>query len=135
MAFYKGKNKKTDPAQTELFTSVEVFGIKEEVQAFINEWNSKIWLPKIILTPRQVAMVRAAMDRPFFRAHWKETFPLLARSVWLRTKMRPAFRVDWYLESDNFDKILEGKYITEPEPKNPIANHQITRVGDDEDIL
>lgn len=133
MAFYKGKNKKTDPAQGEFFNQ-EVFGLREEIQQFIDHWNAKIWLPKIQTTPRQAKIIRLAFDRPFFRAHWKETFPLLARSVWLRTKMRPAFTLDWYLESDNFDKILEGKYITEPET-NEMSNHKIVRDGDDEDIL
>lgn len=133
MAFYTGKNKKTDPAQTDLFEQ-QVFGLREEIQQFIDHWNGKIWLPKIQTTPRQARMIRNAFDRPFFRAHWKETFSILARSVWLRTKMRPAFSLDWYLQSDNFDKILEGKYITEPET-NPMSNHKIIRDGDDEDIL
>lgn len=134
MAFYKGKNKKTDKDQGELFAGDEIYGIKEEVQQFIDLWNSKIWLPKIIETPRQVALIRRAFDRPFFRLHWQETIPLLARSTWLRTKMRPAFCLDFYLETDNFDKILEGKYLTEAAPTEDMGNHTAARDGDDEYI-
>jgi len=133
MAFYKGKNKKTDEAQTDFFEQ-EVFGLREEIQQFIDSWNSKIWLPKIQGTPRQATLIRRAFDRPFFRARWKDTFPLMAKSIWLRTKMRPRLSLDWYLESDNFDKIIEGFYIDQPNI-DPIANHTIVRNGYDEDIL
>jgi hypothetical protein len=135
MKFYQGKNKKTDAAQPELFNSAEIYGIREEVQAFIDEWNAKIWLPKIIATPRQVSLIRDAMTKPFFRSHWKETFPIMARSPFLWSKMKPPIKIDWYLESDNFDKILEGHYSPQQPTNNPIGNHTITRVGDDEDIL
>ena len=133
--YYAGKRQKTDAAQTEFFTSAEVFGIREEVQVFMDTWNEKIWLPKFKCTPRQASLIKDAMMRPYFRAHWKETFALMARSTWLRTKMRPPLSIEWYLVSDNFDKIIEGKYLDQPEQTNPIADHKVIRVGDDEDIL
>jgi hypothetical protein len=74
------------------------------------------------------------MERPFFRKHWRESFPNMAKSSFLFKKMRPIFRLDFYLEPDNFDKILEGYYFDEQFKLNEL-NQQTTRNGDEEEII
>lgn len=133
MAFYNKKNQKQDKQQIDLF-AIPTFGYREEVAEFIEKWNSLIWLPKIIGSDRQAHAIRDAMMRPFFKSNWRGTFAIMSRCAWLRTKMRPKFTIDWYLVNENFDKIVEGKYLDTPDTSN-IANHTIVRIGDDEDIL
>lgn len=134
MAFYKGTHKKQDEKQIDLF-DIPTFGYREEVAEFIEKWNSYIWLPKIRGTDRMAHLIKDAMFRPFFKQHWREIFSIMSKSTWLRTKMRPRLSVEWVLINDNFDKIIEGKYLDETPDTSHIANHTIVRIGDDEDIL
>lgn len=106
-----------------------------DVKEFIDEWNSKIWLPKIIITDRQCKIIRQALTRPFFRNNWRESFKILAKSSWLVFKKKPRLNLDWYLNPDNFDKIIEGFYITEKEAEKPAGPHKTARNGDEEEIL
>lgn len=128
MAYYNGKHPKKDENQTELFGEFKSF--REEVSLFIETWNGFIWLPKIIGSDRQCAEIRKAMDRPFFQRNWRDSFAMMAKSSFLR-KLRPAFRLDWYLTPDNFDKIIEGKYLDD-KYKTPTEPSKTTRTGDDE---
>jgi len=111
------------------------FGYREEVAEFIEKWNSFIWLPKISGSDRQAHAIKNAMFRPFFKNNWRDSFAMMVKSSWIRTKMRPKLRIDWYLIPDNFDKIMEGFYIREEPPDTShIGTHTITRIGDDEFI-
>lgn len=132
MSYYGKKNPKKNDQQTDLFAPFVSY--REEVEEFINLWNTHIWLPKITGTDRQSAAIRGAMERPFFRKNWRQSFPYMAKSTFLFKKMRPAFRIDWFLEPDNFDKILEGFYFDEEHKLNEL-NRQTTRNGDDEEII
>lgn len=115
----------------DLFDSKPTY--RDDVQDFIAEWNSKIWLPKIIVTDRQCKIIRNALRRPFFNTNWRESFKIMARCKWLVFQKRPKLCLDWYLEDDNFDKIIEGKYLDQKD--EPTPTHQVTRNGNDEEIL
>lgn len=133
MAFYKGKHKKQDEKQVDLF-EIPTFGYREEVAEFIEKWNGHIWLPKITGTDRQVHIIKEAMFRPFFKQNWRDMFGMMVKSTWLRTKMRPRLRMEWILVPDNFDKLMEGFYL-EDEPDTSIGEHKAIRIGDDEFIV
>jgi hypothetical protein len=100
-----------------------------EVQEFIETWNNRIWLPKIRGTDRQYRLITQFMKRPFARDNWRESISIMAKSTWLREKMRPRLSIDWYLEPDNFDKIIEGKYVDEetpqPQAQKPVASEGV----------
>lgn len=134
MAFYKGKHKKNDEQQVDLF-AIPSFGYREEVAEFIAKWNSLIWLPKIDGTDRQAHMIKDAMFRPFFKNNWRASFAMIVKSTWLRTKMRPRLRIDWYLIPDNFDKIMEGLYLDEQSATPDLGQPKAHRDGDEETIL
>lgn len=104
-----GKGK--DQGGADLFDTA--ISMRDEVKAFVEKWNSHVWLPKIIGTDRQARMIRDAMRRPFFARNWMASFDVMARSKFLVFKMKPSIRIDWYLEPDNFDKIMEGVYLDE----------------------
>lgn len=107
--------------------------MRDDVKSFIEKWNSYIWLPKIVGSDRQAKMIREAMRRPFFARNWMASFEIMARSRWLIFKMRPPLRLDWYLEQDNFDKIIEGAYIDEDKKIEKI--HKAGTNGEGEEII
>jgi hypothetical protein len=140
--FYK-KGGRNHSDQPDLFDSTPSY--RCEVEEFIEKWNSHIWLPKMQATPAQAKIVRNAMSRPYFKANWRKSFSVLAKSSFVWGKMRPRLNVGWYLEPENFDKLMEGKYIDDkhyeefffpngrgtPEDNKP----RTIRNGDDERIL
>lgn len=128
--YYNHKRQRDNDQQSELFAPL--LSLRDQTQEFLSEWNGKIWLPKLKVTPRQVALIRDAMSRPFFRDHWREAFPIMAKSPFLWSKMRPKITVDWFLISDNFDKVLEGKYLDEtPNDSNVIIQTEVNADGDE----
>ncbi len=97
------------------------------VDEFVHHWNERLWLPKIICSDRQLKMIRMALDRPFFAEHWKEGIAAVGKSKFLRNKMKPSFRLDFFLDVDKFDKIVEGQYEDTPDeipsiPKSTTIN-------------
>lgn len=42
----------------------------------------------------------------------------MAKCPFLWSKMRPKITVDWLLISDNFDKVMEGKYLDQKTEKS-----------------
>lgn len=96
--------------QPDLFTPVKT--TREDVEDFINHWHSKMWLPRIRCTPRQAKKVHEALRRPFFRDNYKECLIQYSKSTFLQGGDGKGFKftLDWFLEQDNFDKIIEGKY-------------------------
>jgi hypothetical protein len=125
------RHRKKHDSGPDLFDSTPSY--KAEVEEFITEWNSRVWLPKLTRTDRQCKEIRLAMQRPFFKTHWREAFKILARSRWLVLNMKPRFRLDWFLEPDNFDKVIEEFYVDQPTQNNSV--HRAKRTGDDEEIL
>lgn len=108
-----------------------------EADEFIDYWNERIWLPKIRGTDRQKKLVTLALTRPFFRENWKEGILMVGKSKWLRDKMRPAFSLEFFLDPDSFDKIVEGKYVDRNENKVKKTLEIKTKLVDkwDEEIL
>lgn len=96
--------------------------LRDDVKEFVEKWNSYIWLPKILGTDRQARMIRQAMLRPFFKNNWRESFAIMSKCRFLLYKMRPPLRIDWYLEPDNFDKIMEGLYLDDKDKKPTIES-------------
>src|SRR6516225_305601 len=82
-----------------------------ELLDFTTKWNEHIWLPKIKGTDRQLKLIKAAMQRQYFKEHWRESFGIIAKSPFLLKYIGKWFNLEWYLEPDNFDKILEEKYV------------------------
>lgn len=125
------------PEQPDLFDSTPTY--RGEVEEFINKWNSLIYLPRIEATARQAHDIRIAMMRPYFKNNWRKGFEMIAKSSFVWSKMRPAFRIDWYLIDDNFDKIMEGKYLDEQYREAFFfpngRSGQTTKNGDDEEII
>lgn len=94
---------------------------RDEVQSFISFWNERIWLPPIRGTDRQCKIILSALSRPLFRDNYQEGVAELAKSKFLRGANEKRFKLslDWFIDPDNFDKIIEGKYRDhEPEPKS-----------------
>lgn len=112
MSFPFNRDKKRpqkEGGQFDLFDTTPTY--KEEVEAFIETWNSHLWLPKVLGTDRQCRAIRNALSRPFFAKNWRGCFSMLAKSSFVWSKMKPPLDIDWYLRPDNFDKIMEGKYL------------------------
>lgn len=107
---------KKEGGQFDLFDTTPTY--REEVELFIQTWNSHIWLPKILGTDRQVRMIRNALSRPFFAKNWRGCFSMLAKSKFVWSKMKPPLDIDWYLKPDNFDKVMEGKYLDEKDERD-----------------
>lgn len=114
--YYNRKRPKQDDRQEELFQPT--LSLRDDVEQFLEMWNGKVWLPKLKVTPRQVSLIREAMLRPYFRSNWREVFQIMAKCPFLWSKMRPKITVDWLLISDNFDKVMEGKYLDQKTEKS-----------------
>lgn len=111
---------KASPKPLELFHTETVR--RDEVQTFITFWNERIWLPRIRGTDRQSQAIRHALSRPCFRDNYPEAIAEVAKSKFLRgvDGKRFSLSIDWFLEPENFDKILEGKYRDrQPEQSTP----------------
>lgn len=98
--------------------------MKENVVIFIEFWNERMWLPKVRGTDRQAREIGAALRRPAFRDNYAEAIAQISRSKFLRGGAGRNFRLtlDWFLQDDNFDKVLEGKYQDVEPPKNITSN-------------
>lgn len=122
--------------QPDLFDSTPSY--RGDVEEFIQTWNKHIWLPRMQSTPLQAREVRQAMARPYFKEHWRESFAILAKSSFVWQKMRPRFKLAWFLIPDNFDKLMEGKYLDEKHQEAffyPDKQQTTTRNGYDEEII
>lgn len=127
------RQKKTRDAGTPDLFQEPLTSYRENIQEFFEIWNSRMWLPKLAQSDRQCALVKNAMLRPFFQKHWRKSIEMLSKSSFVISKMRPKFTLDWYCVSDNFDKILEGKYLDEKHQTQP--EQKSMRNGDDEELL
>lgn len=128
------QKKKRDSETPDLFQE-PLTSYREDLKAIFDEWNSRIWLPKLIQTDRQCSLIKNALLRPFFRLRWREAINILAKCPFLIYKMKPRFSLDWFCDYDNFDKIIEGKYIEDKTGPTPIPTiHKAVRNGDDEYI-
>jgi hypothetical protein len=108
----KSSGKGKDQGGGDLFE--QATSIRGDVKTIIDKWNSYIWLPKVVGTDRQARLIREALQRPFFKNNWEESFSMMARSSkFLLVKMKPGVRLDWWLVPDNFDKIMEGQYLND----------------------
>lgn len=112
-------------SQVSLFEPVRT--TKEDVKEFMDEWNSRMWLPNIRGTDRQCRIIRTALSRPSFKGGWRDAFAEILQSKFLRGANEKKFRLtlDWFLEADNFDKIIEGKYRDDSKP-NQSTKHEPT---------
>ena len=132
MPFYNKTNRK-DVNQQDLFDSTPSYS--QDVKEFFETWNSYIWLPKLRCSDLQAHAIREAMMRPFFKNHWRESFSIMSKSSWIRTKMRPKFSLGWFLVNDNFDKIVDGNYLDETNSNSEIGTHKAIWNGLDEEII
>jgi hypothetical protein len=135
MTFPFKRRKTGDDTQQELFDTTRSY--KEDIEDFITKWNSFVWLPKIVGSDRQAKQIRHALARPFFARNWRACFGMLAKSSFVWSKMKPRLDIDWYLIPDNFDKIMEGKYLDDKyrQESQPTSPQQTQRQGDDEEII
>ena len=127
------RQKKKIAEQTPDLFNIPLTFYGDERKAFIELWNSKMWLPKLTPTDRQCKVIRLALDRPFFKTHGREAIGILAKCSFLVFKKRPKLDLDWFCDHDNFDKIMEGKYIDEKHQQEP--DQKSIRTGDDEELL
>jgi len=90
------------------------------LRTFVGYWNAKGNLPKVRgLTDRREEHFGARLKEPLFVENWKEIIDKAAASVFLTTKCKP-FDLSWILKnSDNYVKILEGKYDNRPDGGQP----------------
>lgn len=118
--------------QSNLFESPKT--MREEVDEFIHFWKTQFWLPKLMGTDRQAKVIRKAMERPMFRDNYREALGEYAKSKFLRGVDTKNFKFtfDWFMEDDNFDKVLEGKY-RDHEVK-PQITQDTKYVGDEKDF-
>lgn len=108
------------------------FSTRDDVQEVIREWNARLWLPKIIGTDRQCHVIKMALSRPFFQKHWRDALAMLVKCSFLILRKRGPCDIDFFCEPDNFDKIIEGKYLDHDKQSTPTKT---IRNGDDEEIL
>lgn len=123
---------KRGPGQPDLFDATPTY--RDDVQKFITHWNELVWLPPILGTDRQAHEIREAFRRPFFKNNWQQAIKTLIDCKWLRLKKKPAFRIDFFLEADNFDKIMEGFYTDKDEDKQT-GPHKATTNDAGEEII
>lgn len=90
--------------------------LQSNVEEFITLWNSKLYLPKIRGTNRQVKLITRSLT-PYFLKYYTEAIECVGRSKFVRSGK--WFCLDWFLETDNMDKLLEGKYSDTPLTKSP----------------
>lgn len=104
--------------------------IRDEVKEFFDTWNGKIYLNKLKTTDRQCKIIRVALARPAFAQNWRDAIIEIAKSKFLRgakvTGDNVPFKltIDWLVEPDNFDKIIEGKYRDQETIEKPTKEKQ-----------
>jgi hypothetical protein len=90
--------------------------------AFISYWNSKKTLPKIrAFNGKRVTKLNSRMKEESFMSGWREAVDKMAASPFCCGQNDRGWKVDvsWFLEnSDNYVKVLEGKYDGEKKETN-----------------
>lgn len=115
--------------QPDLFESQSLNTLRPDVEKFLEYWQSKKWLPKLYGTDRQASLIRDAMRRTFFRVHWQDALDILLQCSFLLFKKKPPFSLDWFVQDDNFDKVMEGKFLNDK--KNDIERTTRAVLNDD----
>jgi len=81
---------------------------------FVDFWNSKENLPKIKrFTPRRLIKLKARMKEEYFVDNWRMIIERISITPFLTGDNDRGWKADvtWILEnSDNYTKVMEGKY-------------------------
>lgn len=98
---------------------IQTKSIEEE---FVNYWNSKETLPKIRAFPdARKAKLKARMKEPYFAENWQAVIDKVAASPFCCGENDRNWKADctWILtNSDNYVKVMEGKYDERPTTQN-----------------
>lgn len=104
--------------------------LRADVQEFLEFWNSKLYIPKIRGTPRQVRLIGERCRSPYFLKNYQEAVELVGKSKFLRGSKGFQISLDWFLIPDNFDKLLEGKYSDKQQKENTSKRPQNTFIDE-----
>ena len=95
------------------------------VTEFINHWNSKETLPTIkVFSQKRIDKLNTRLKENYFSENWMLVIDKIAASRFCCGDNKRAWKADvsWMLENtDNYVKVLEGKYdgkqeVVKPEP-------------------
>lgn len=91
---------------------------KPTVDGFVEFWNSHDFVQEVkVLTDSRKNLIRRRIKDEFFMRNVDEAMEIASNSRFLRGETPPAaghkqfkLTVDWFLNENNFAKILEGNY-------------------------
>lgn len=96
--------------EAELLPSSE--SLPPDVAQFVKAWNGYFSLTRINVLGKRIKLIQDAFLNPYWQDNWREGLKKLVSTPFVMGKNKHGWKanLEWFLNSENVDKLLAGTY-------------------------